>query len=292
MNSVKLMAWATIGVLSLQPELIDVEEILRLPNRAPTARIPYGDDPLQFGDLRLPEKASATKAPVVVVVHGGCWRSLYNIDHIGALSAALTQAGVATWTLEYRRVGDPGGGWPGTFRDVSEGVDYLRELEKTYPLDLDRVVALGHSAGGHLVLWLGARAKLRDPVLSGDDPLPLSGVISLAGVDDLKRALEEGVCGDMAAQLVGGTPRDVPDRYPKTSPIELLPTGTRQHLINGARDPIVPVAFGRAYAAAGAKAGDEVELTVLDEAGHFELIAPFDDAFIVVRDAALSMLSP
>lgn len=275
----------------MQPELIDVEEILRLPNPEPTARIAYGDGPLQFGDLRIPEGA-AGPMPVAVVIHGGCWRSRYTIDHIGAFSDALTKAGIATWTLEYRRVGDPGGGWPGTFQDVAAGVDHLREVAASYPVDLTRVAAVGHSAGGHLVLWLGARAKLDDASLRGANPLPLAGVVSLAGVDDLRRALVDGVCDDMAAQLVGGSPEEVPERYEAASPIELLPTGVRQHLINGARDPIVPVAFGRSYAAAAERAGDAVELTVLDDAGHFELIAPFDGAFEVVRDAVLSILNP
>ena len=190
----------------MQPELIGVEELQALPNPEPTARIPYGDDPLQFADLRLPPGGGPH--PVVVVIHGGCWRAQYNIDHIGAFSDALTGAGVATWAVEYRRVGNPGGGWPGTFQDIGAAVDHLRQVALEHPIDLGRVVATGHSAGGHLVLWLAARAKIGDEALRGGDPLPLQGVVSLAGVDDLRRALEEGVCDDMAAQLLGGSPAD------------------------------------------------------------------------------------
>lgn len=270
--------------------LISTEDLENLPNPEPTARVAYGEDPLQFGDLRLP--SGEGRHPVVVVIHGGCWRSQYNIDHIGALSDALTHSGVVTWTIEYRRVGDPGGGWPGTFRDVGAGVDHLRMLAREYPLDLDRVVAVGHSAGGHLVLWLGARHKIEDPSLGDDDPFPLSGIVSLAGVDDLRRALNEGVCDDMAAQLLGGSPDEVPERFARGSPIELLPMGVRQHLINGARDSIVPEAFGRDYVAAARRAGDSAELTVLPGAGHFELIVPTTDEWLTVRDAILEMLTP
>jgi acetyl esterase/lipase len=285
-----LMAATLIGVWSLQPNLIGVEELATLPNPEPTARIPYGEDPLQFGDLRLP--AGAGPHPVAVVIHGGCWRAQYNIDHIGAFSDALTRSGVATWAIEYRRVGNAGGGWPGTFHDVANAVDHLRVVAKDFPIDLDRVAAVGHSAGGHLVLWLGARGKLTDVTLRGDDPLPLKGIVSLAGVDNLRRALEEGVCGDQAAKLVGGTPDEVPERYAEASPIELLPIGVPQHLINGARDPIVPAAFGRDYASAGEQAGDSVKLTILPDAGHFELIVPTADVWVQGRDAIVEMLEP
>ncbi len=277
-----------IGAWTLQPELIGVETLSELPNPKPTARSPYGDDPLQFGDLRLPPGAGPH--PVVVVIHGGCWRAQYSVDHIGAFSDALTKAGVATWAVEYRRVGNPGGGWPGTFQDIAAAVDHLRNVAGEHPIDLERVVAVGHSAGGHLALWLGARGKIADVTLRGDDPLPLKGVVSLDGVDDLRRALDEGVCDDMAAELIGGSPDDVPERYAHGSPIELLPTGMPQHLINGARDPIVPEAFGHAYKAAAERVGEPVELTVLPDAGHFELIVPTTNAWASVRDAILEML--
>lgn len=269
--------------------LIGVDELLMLPSPEPTARLFYGSDPLQFGDVRLP--VGRGPHPVVVVIHGGCWRSRYTVGHIGAFSDALTrEAGVATWTVEYRRVGDAGGGWPGTFLDVGAAVDHLRALVDTYPLDLDRVLVVGHSAGGQLALWLGARAKLDDASLRGRAPLPMAGVVSLAGVDDLKRAVAEGVCDHMAAELVGGSPELVPERYALASPIELLPLGMPQHLVHGARDLIVPEAFGHSYAAAARKAGDPVTLTVIPEAGHFELIVPTTEAWKTVRDAIAEML--
>ena len=248
---------------------------------------PYGDDPLQFADLRLPDGEGPH--PVAVIVHGGCWRAKYDIVHVGAFADALARAGLATWAIEYRRVGNPGGGWPGTFQDVGAAVDRLRDAAAHHPLDLERVVAVGHSAGGHLALWLAARPKLDDETLRGDDPLHLRGVVSLAGVDDLRRALDECVCDDMAAQLLGGAPSEVSQRYEIASPIELLPLGVPQIVINGALDPIVPEAFGRDYSAAAKETGDDVRYVALPEAGHFELVVPSTTAYPVVRDAALEL---
>ncbi len=143
-------------------------------------RIAYGSDSLHFGELRLPRGSGPH--PLVVVIHGGCWRSQYDLRHISSASAALTRAGFATWTLEYRRIGNPGGGWPGTFRDVTQGVDYVRTLAQSFPLDTGRVVLLGHSAGGHLALWLAARPNLsRESPLSSPAPLPVRGVVSWPG---------------------------------------------------------------------------------------------------------------
>ncbi len=275
---------------SLQTPLISVDEVLKLPNPAPDARIPYGSDPLQFGDLRLPKTEGSHPVAVVVVIHGGCWRSQYTIDHIGSFSDALTRDGLATWTIEYRRVGDPGGGWPGTFLDVGTAVDHLRRLREEHALDLGRVVVAGHSAGGHLALWAGARPKLTDATLRAAEPLAPKGVVSLAGVDNLRRAIHEGVCDNMAAELLGGTPEEVPERYAVASPIELLPLGVPQHLINGARDPVVPEAFGRDYSAAAREAGDEAALTVIPDAGHFELIAPSTAAWQQVKKAIWEIL--
>lgn len=271
--------------------LKSVDEFLGLPNPAPDFRLAYGDDPLQFGELRLPR--SRAPHPVAIVLHGGCWRSRYDITHIGSFSEALTREGIATWTLEYRRVGHPGGGWPGTFLDVARGVDHLGAVACEHSLDLERVLAVGHSAGGHLALWLAARWKLplESEIRGGAHPLRLQGVVSLAGVDDLRRALGVGVCDDMASQLLGGGPEEWPERYREASPIELLPIGTPLRLLNGVLDPIVPVAFGRDFERRSRAAGDDAKLTVLEEAGHFELIAPSTGAFRSVLEAIVELFS-
>lgn len=281
----------TLLLLFVQPagaQNLSFEEIEQLP--APTAdhRIAYGEDPLQFGDLRLPQGRGPH--PIVVVIHGGCWYSEYDLKHVAAFSAVLTRMGVATWSLEYRRVGDTGGGWPGTFQDVARGVDFLRVLARTYPLDLRRVVVVGHSAGGQLALWLAARKRLpKDSPLHSPDPLPLQGVVSLAGITNL-RGYGSG-CGGAVTKLLGGSPDEEPLRYQQTSPIELLPLRVKQRLIHGLLDTIVPPEQSSEYEVAAGRRGDDVRLVTVREAGHFDLIAPQSSAWPAVQEAINSLLN-
>lgn len=266
---------------------LSFEELEKFPAPAADHRIAYGGGPLQFGDLRLPHGRGPH--PVVIVLHGGCWYSEYDLKHIAAFSSALTRTGVATWSLEYRRVGDAGGGWPGTFQDVAHGADYLRELARTYPLDLRRIIVVGHSAGGQLALWLAARQRLpKDSPLYSPDPLPLQGVVSLAGITDL-RGYGSG-CGDAVTKLLGGSPEEVPLRYRQTSPIELLPLRVKQRLIHGLLDKIVPLKQSKDYEAAARRGGDAVKLVIADEAGHFDLISPQSSAWLAVQEALRALL--
>lgn len=262
-------------------------EIEKLPTSPADHRIAYGDDSLQFGDLRLPPGTGSH--PVVIVIHGGCWYSEYDLKHVAAFSAALTRTGVATWSLEYRRLGDAGGGWPGTFQDVARGADYLRVLARTHPLDLRRVIVVGHSAGGQLAFWLATRKRLpKDSPLYATDPLPLLGIVSLAGITDL-RGYGSG-CGGAITELLGGSPDEVPLRYRQTSPIELLPLRVKQRLIHGLLDTIVPPEQSRDYEVAARRAGDDVKLVTVGEAGHFDLVAPQSSAWPAVQEAIRSLL--
>src|SRR5215468_9805667 len=196
--------------------------ILTRPAPPADARVSYGSNEFQFGELRLPKGPGPY--PVAIVIHGGCWMSQYGLSYMGHLSAALTEAGVATWSIEYRRVGNQGGGWPGTFEDVSRAADHLRKIAKTYPLDLNRVIAVGHSAGGHLALWLAARKILpKDSPVYSPDPLPLRGVAPLAGITDLRRV--GTACDANVPQLMGGSATDKTAIYNQASPIDLLPLG-------------------------------------------------------------------
>lgn len=218
--------------------------------------------------------------------------SAADLRHVSHLSAALTRAGVATWTIEYRRIGDEGGGWPGTFDDVAAGTDYVRTLADQFPLDLDRVVLVGHSAGGHLALWAAARARLPDAgPFAAARPVPLRGVVSLAGITDL-RAFGSGAeyCNVSVAPLLGGTYEQVPGRYRQASPSELLPLGVRQRLLHGSLDPYVPVEQGRSLAANAAGRGDDARFELIPNAGHFDLIAPWSFAWPVVQRTVLSLL--
>ncbi len=243
-----------------------------------------------MAELRLPKGRGPH--PVVIVVHGGCWEAPWGFDHVRSLAQALTAEGWATWSLEYRRLGDPGGGWPGTFEDVARGADHLREAAKEHRLDLDRVVALGHSAGGQLALWLAARPRLpRGSPLRVANPLRLRGVVSLAGVTDLRAGAAGGICGDAIPQLLGGPLQDQADRLGQASPIELVPLGVPVRLVCGARDAVVPIEQARAFEAAAKGAGDTVAVEVVEGAGHFELVDPSSSAWPAVRDAVRALLA-
>jgi len=269
-------------------QTLSTQEVLRIPQAKADRRIAYGSDPLQFGDLRMPPGKGPF--PVAIVIHGGCWSAEYDLGYMGNASAALTRAGIATWTIEYRRVGNTGGGWPGTFQDVAKAADYLRELAKEYPLDLSRVVAVGHSAGGHLALWLGARHKLpKSSELYASDPIALRGVVSLAGIADLAQAGAENVCGDMAYQLMGGQPDALASRYQQGSPVELLPLGVEQVLIHGESDKLVPHKLSVEYESRARKSGDDVKLVSVPGAGHFELVVPMSAAWKIVEGAVVGL---
>ena len=258
-------------------------------------RIAYGPGPCQFGDLRLP--AGPGPHPLVVFLHGGWWRSQVPLDDAGHLCAALTKQGVATWNLEYRRIGETGGGWPSTFQDAAAGADHVRVLAQTYPIDLQRVIAMGHSAGGHLALWLAGRHRipsgspLRD--VSG---LSLRGVIPLAGAVDLRLCSEMGL-GESPErklavhELMGGTPAEVPERYAAASPGDLLPLGVRQILVHGTADDRVPYDLAERYVQVARERGDDATLVRLEGADHFDPVDPESSAFERVRHAVRELLT-
>lgn len=232
----------------------------------------YGSEPAQFGDLFLPAGDGAH--PVAIVLHGGLWFNAYSLDQMTPMCAALADAGIAAWNVEYRRIGDPGGRFPGTFHDVARATDHLRELAPKYHLDLTRVIALGHSAGGHLALWIAARAKIPvDDPLHTSAPLAIRATVSLAGIGDLQLAWQSEF-HDVIAQFIGGAPDDAPERYAVASPAALLPLGVKQILIHGEDDELVPIEMSRAYQSAASACGDDASLVPLSDAGHFQFLDP------------------
>jgi len=268
------------------------ETVLWLPEKQPDARIRYAsDNAVQFGDLRLPDgEAPESGFPVAIFIHGGQWTADWTKDYSNSFVEDLTAAGIATWDIEFRRMGNQGGGYPGTFLDVAIGADHLRELAEKYPLDLKRVVAVGHSSGGHLALWLAARKNLPETSeLYVPNPLPLSGVVSLAGVNDLKRSLELGGRDDVLKLVGVATRQEADPRFAETDPARLLPLGVPQALIVGTSDNEWRVAMTREYADAARDAGDSVELTILDGANHFDVVDPEGPAFPVIKEAVLSL---
>jgi acetyl esterase/lipase len=239
-------------------------------------RISYGIDPLQFCDLRLPETGGPH--PVALMIHGGFWRSIYGLKYLGHTCAALTAAGIATWNIEYRRIGNPGGGWPGTFDDVVRAAENVAAIGSQFNLDVDRTIAIGHSAGGHLAFWLASQKKLS------------RGAISLAGVVDLRRAWELRLSNAVVADLLGGSPDDVPERYQFASPIEQVPLGIPQRLFHGTSDTSVPYEISERYVHTARSCGDDAELITLESAGHFEAVDPRTKEFSLVRECALFLL--
>jgi acetyl esterase/lipase len=260
------------------PAMLAAQNILELPPPPDGEHIGYGPGQFQFGELRVP--AGAGPHRVVIVIHGGYWRAAYDLRHTGHLCAAIAAAGMATWSLEYRRLGNRGGGWPGTFDDIRVGAAHLNKIAKEKSLDLTHVVATGHSAGGHLVLWLAKQKAVA-----------LRGIVPLAPVADLRRAYELRLSGTVVGQLLGGSPAEQPDRYRLASPPDLLPLGVKQRLIHGQDDNIVPISISRGYVEAARAKGDDATLTEPRGAGHFELIDPRSAAWPVVRDALTSLLS-
>jgi len=280
------------GPVSKENTVMSASDVLALPQPEPDHRLRYGDDPLQFGELRIPDGEGPF--PVVIVIHGGCWLAEYDLGYMSAFADALTAAGIATWNIEYRRVGDVGGGWPGTFQDIADAADGLLEIAIEYSLDMDRVAAVGHSAGGHLALWLAGRKWLDvgDP-LRGASPLALNGVVALAGIPDLAAYAAPEGCGAAVSELLGGEePHEVADRLQRASPIVMVPFGVTQTLVIGEFDTIVPKSQAEGFADAARQMGDSVEVTTILGAGHFELVDPSHGGFKVIREAVLKALEP
>jgi len=272
-------------------------DLANAPVPAGAQRIAYGTDPLQFGELRVP--STPGPHPVAIVVHGGCWlaklgnmaRNAVALDNMRPVAAALTDAGIATWNIEYRRLGNEGGGWPGTFRDVGNAADFLRTLARERRLELTRVIAIGHSAGGHLAMWLAARQKLTNTSdLYVGNPLRLAGVVDLDGPADLRATLplQQPVCGaPVVTNLLGGSPEERPERYRDGSPVERLPLGVPQAFFAGRMfaEHVPP------YEAASKRAGDTVVTTVLPTATHFVFIDPQSEVWPQVLSSVRRLLS-
>jgi acetyl esterase/lipase len=245
------------------------QDILTLAPPKANARIPYGKDPAQFGDLFLPSPANRPGPhPAVLFIHGGFWSNNYSLDHAGHLCAALARAGAAVWSLEYRRLGDPGGNWTGMSDDIIRGAQHLVTLQARYNLDLARTIAAGHSAGGQLALWLAAQRAI-----------DLRGVVPLAALSDLRRAWALQLGGGVVGQLLGGSPDRVPQRYAAASPIELLPISAPQRVLHGTADNIIPIDMSRRFA----KASGNAKLIPLDDASHFDLIDPRSRVWPIIQ---------
>ncbi len=278
---------AMVPVMTATAAPISFSDLLARPRDVPSKHIAYGVHAHQFAELWLPEGGGPHRT--LILIHGGCWlSSLPGTELMAYLAKDLRDHGYAVWSIDYRRIGDDGGGYPGTFLDIAAAVEKLKMVAPTYNLDLRRLVAVGHSAGGHLATWLAGRSRIKamSPLYS-KSPVMVTGVVSLAGINDLAAYRERGpdACGGPPTidALVGAPERKFDDVYADTSPVNLLPTGARQVVVSGALDRIVPPEFGLSYSRAARSKGDSVTERAIDAAGHFELIDPGSDAWNYIR---------
>jgi len=259
-----------------------LDDILNLAPPPADSRLAYGSDPNQFLDLRMPSLNKRGQTfPLVINIHGGFWRAKYNLDHAGHLCAALTAKGLATANLEYRRVDNEGGAWPGTFADIRSAYQFLVQNARAHAFDPGKIVVIGHSAGGQLALCLAAHEP------------SVTRVVSLAGVVDLRRTYELHLSNDAVVEFLRGTPKEVPDHYHEADPMELSLPRARQWLIHGTVDDIVPPAFSRDYVAAKQEPAtkEDAHLLEIAGAGHFDLIDPRSAAWKQVEQTVLQSLA-
>lgn len=243
-------------------------------------RLAYGSDANQFLDLRLPHNGKAkVLSPLVINIHGGFWRAQYSLDHAAHLCAALTARGLATANLEYRRVGNAGGGWPGTFADIRSAYQFLTQHLAAEHLDRERIVVMGHSAGGQLALCLTAHEPR------------VKRVISLAGVVDLQQGYQLHLSHDAVAEYMHGTPKEVPEHYQEADPMRLSIPHARQCLLHGTADDTVPIAFSRDYVREKSKRSpsEDVSLVEIDGATHFDMIDPATVAWKQIEAAVMQL---
>jgi len=279
------------GGREYEPDQLSAREYLdSIHPVAAEERIAYDTGPSQWFDVYWP--TGPGPFPVVVLVHGGCWSTVASAESVSPNAAELADSGVAVCNLEYRRVGEPGGGFPGTYLDLAKAIDSLRSASITSRLDLARVVVVGHSAGAHLALWLASRSRLPEwSPLYSRDPLPISSVVAIAGPGDLRShiGLLGITCAGMstADQVIGPTSELRRNPFLDTSPFELLPLGVRTVSITGVYDDNWPPYVSARWRRAARAAGDDAQELVLPDAGHFEVVDIRSNAWRTVRDTIL-----
>ena len=274
----KRIVFLLIFLISAQlvhAQLVSWRDVLDLETTKSSHHIPFGTDSLQYGELWLPGSEDAHTS--VIMIHGGCWLAMYpGVKLMNAMAEDLSSRGFAVWNIDYRRIGHPGGGYPGTFLDVANGADEFIRIAETFNLPKDRIIAAGHSAGGHLATWIALRTQL--PVESDlytENPIHIDAVVSLAGINDLERYAKYGAspCGEKTVeQLIDAANRN--DPFADTSPSELLPLHIPLVELSAAFDSPVPPFFGYHFVNDVLQTGGDADLILLQDAGHYEMIYP------------------
>jgi acetyl esterase/lipase len=264
-----------------------LQEYMSLSGPEPNVHLAYGSAPSQYVELFLPHGEGPF--PVVVLIHGGCWlKEFQGIVQMRNLAAALTAQGIAVWNVEYRRIDEDGGGYPGTYQDAAAALDLLIAQADAHHLDTNRLAFMGHSAGGHLVQWLAGRSQLpTTSPLYKEKPFAVRQVIALGSIGDLRRRAQglKETCGIDIAQLTGRPSATRQDVYADTSPAELMPNGSHTALINGALDHVSPPQTATDYAARAREAGDQADTLVLPRASHFDEVSASSPAWALILPA-------
>lgn len=265
--------------------LLTPDDYVNFPSVEPDLAYRYGDDDQQVVTLFLPE--AGDKFPVIILVHGGCYRAEYSYKPMGRMARTLANEGFAVWSIEYRRAGN-GGDYPNMFLDVAKATDFLREKAEYHSLDLNHVITVGHSAGGHLALWIAGRHKLPESSpLYMENPLPIKGVVALAPIADMIFGYEQDQCSGALTVVMGGEPDTVKQHYADGSPRELLPLGVPQTHIIGTEDTEM-LDNTKPYIEAATSAGDTADLITIPDVGHFEIVDTTSDVWHIVRDAIVA----
>lgn len=264
------------------PQLMTWDDLNALPRPSGAETIQWGAGATDVADLWLP--SGPGPHPVAIMVHGGCWqKSIADRTLMDWMASSLAQEGWAVWNIEYRGVDEEGGGYPGTFLDVSAAADALRGQAHTHDLDLSRVTGIGHSAGGHLILWLAARRQLQEGnLLKPTDPIAIRGVVVSGGLADLEasRPVTLPSCLDAVYdQLIGPATSERPDPLADVSPARLLPVGVPFVSVHGDSDRIAPPVLAEQLAEKARAVGDEAGVIIVPETGHVELVTPGTEAF-------------
>jgi len=289
----RFAAWGLIGAafsiggIALAREMTPTD-VASLPASMPVLTEHYGPAPTEIGELRLP--AGKGPFPVAVIIHGGCWTKGFATRRgTAAIASALAEKGVATWNVDYRQLGDRGAGWPGTFQDWGAATDHLRSIARRYPIDLKRLIVVGHSAGAHGALFVASRPTLPvNSVVRGPDPLPVRAVVAIDGPGDLAAMIgrDEMICRKpVVVPLMGGKPAEVPARYAEGSPIDRLPLHLPQYLVASV---VMSRPEAQAYRAAAEAGGDKVEILHPADGDHFNIIAPGESQWQQVETFILS----